>query len=635
MVFLALAATLICGFIVFGLLVFSSALNITARNDSQLLAAIARRMSSELPSDVHSPIDSSSLSRATIEAGSEDFTTLLIDHAGQIVAMGPMTADLQEMRAHLPTDGMLRNRPASGDFHLEMRRYLWSSVPVTNTPFVFAVVHRTPLPTLRIYLRQQTVPILVVIVLILGASYLTATRLRRLQSRISSLDSKLLDLRLRDPVSHLPSRALFEDRVAQNLHLSRREGRNFIILCLQLAPLDELMHNMPREAQEQTIKQVAGILQSTLRSSDTLCYVDNSMFLAHLPATDSTNAKVIAHKLISAFHDTLNVGEHSFYLRCRIGISIYPMDGADGETLIKNAQLAMSVCAQANNDFMLYDASLDYFNVQRLSFINNLRRAIHQDKLELYYQPKIALRNGAITGAEVLVRWRNDQGQLIMPNEFISLAEQTGLIAPLTQWVLNTSLRQCADLHRHFPGLHIAVNISAYNLHDNQLEQYILSKLNTWKISPRHLALEITESAMMRNQARAMELLNRLTALGIRISVDDFGTGYSSLSYLRKLPLTELKIDKSFVINMAHDDNDVVIIRTIIDLAHDMGLHVVAEGIENDQALRHLVAMGCDTGQGYFISPPLTFGEFIHWVGSNGVYHVAGEDYAAGKQDGG
>ncbi len=622
-VFLLLTTLLICGFLYSGYIVFSSALHLSAPKDTRLLASITRLLADELNISPPGQIDHITLKNTVISAGTPELTTLLVNHSGQVIAIGPSASNRMTFTGALPATEILQPEPNSGDFFIGLDRFLWASYPLTNTPFTFVVVHAAEDITVGSYFRSLTVPIIVMIILILAYAYWCINMQVALSRKLDLYKRELLDHRFLDPVTQLPRRALFQDRVEQNLQLSQREGRSFVILAIYLNPLAEVLDGMNPQMQTQVVRTVSAKLQETLRDSDTFSYAGECTFLAHLPSTDGGNAKIVSNKLVDAFRGNITTGEHTYCLHCHIGICVYPSHGNDADTLINNALLAMNVCTQANNSFILYDKSLDYFNVQRLSFINNLRKAISLDKLELFFQPKIEMRTGLVIGAEALIRWQYDDGTLVLPDEFIPIAEQTGLITPLTQWVLNNALLHCAKLHQNIGGIHIAVNISAYNLQDHLLEQVILTQLNTWKIDPRYLCLEITESAMMRNQARAMELLNRITSQGIRIAVDDFGTGYSSLNYLRKLPLHELKIDKNFVINMAHNKDDAIIVQSIIDLAHDMGLQVVAEGIENKESLDRLLDMGCDIGQGYYFSPPMNFEEFLHWLNANGTYQAA------------
>ena len=626
-VFLSFTAAIIGWFLLFGYIAFDRATHSEASKDAHILMGITRLAAEDIAVTLSNHGDDEMLRQAVVGAGAAEYATALLNHSGQVIAFSSHSPAAGELKtAQLPTLDMIGELPKTGEFFFNLQRYLWASYPLANTPFTFVTLSRTGTTGPDAYFEALAVPMIISVVLLLSYFYWCKIIHLNAQRTLDRLEKELLEQRFHDPVSELPQRALFLDRAAQTLQLSQREGRNFVIMCLRLNPLTEILQSMNQTLQAQVIKAIAGKLQQTLRDSDSFSYSGDGIFLAHMPSTDGEDAKTIAHKLVASFRENLSIDEHSFFLRCHIGIAVFPSHGEEVDTLLDHARLAMNVCTQANNSYICYDKNLDHFNIQRLSFINSLRRAINQNKLELYFQPKIDLNSMRVTGAEALVRWRLDDGTLVLPDEFIPLAEQTGLISQLTQWVLNTAMRNCAELQTRWQHLSIAVNISAYNLNDHQLEQHIFTQLSTWKIAPHTLTLELTESAMMRNQARAMELLTRITTQGAKIAVDDFGTGYSSLNYLRKLPLHELKIDKSFVVNMGQDKDDAVIVQSIIDLAHDMGLQVVAEGIENNDILLQLLAMKCDTGQGYFISPPMTLEKFIIWLENNGRYQPLSQE---------
>ncbi|HSB00848.1 MAG TPA: EAL domain-containing protein, partial [Anaerolineales bacterium] len=268
----------------------------------------------------------------------------------------------------------------------------------------------------------------------------------------------------------------------------------------------------------------------------------------------------------------------------------------------------------ANSGHALYDSKLDQHNPTRLTLLGELRHAVEQEQFVLYYQPKVNLKTFQVTGVEALVRWNHPREELLLPDTFIPLLEQTGMIRSLTPWVLNESLRQGQMLQDKGVPITISMNLSVRDLQDPYLADAFAEQLAALQISPRWLELEITESAVMTEPERALEVLTRLSAMGLRIAIDDFGTGYSSLSYLKKLPVNTIKIDKSFVIGMVRDENDAAIVRTSVDLAHNLKLEAVAEGVENEETLNRLGELGCDTAQGNYISRPLSAEELTVWL---------------------
>ena len=274
----------------------------------------------------------------------------------------------------------------------------------------------------------------------------------------------------------------------------------------------------------------------------------------------------------------------------------------------------MYVAKRGNSGHALYTANQDQHSPMRLAMVGELRRAIEQNELSLYFQPKVDVRSGDITCCEALVRWQHPQHGLLRPDLFVPIAEQTCLIRPLSRWVLDAALRQVNRWRQDGLALAVAVNLSMRNLHDPEIADMIRQLLTRWGAPPAALTIEIAESSLMADAVRAMEVLGRLRAMGVRVSIDDFGTGYSSLAYLKRLPVQELKIDKSFVAHMGSDDNDAAIVRSTIGLAHDLGLTVVAEGVEDRRTWDRLAAMGCDIAQGNYISrplPTLVLGEWL------------------------
>jgi EAL domain-containing protein (putative c-di-GMP-specific phosphodiesterase class I) len=288
-----------------------------------------------------------------------------------------------------------------------------------------------------------------------------------------------------------------------------------------------------------------------------------------------------------------------------IGIALYPDHGLDMQTLLRRADVAMYVAKRSGDVYAVYSEEQDRYTPERLALIADLRQAIADGALVLHYQPTIDLATGRANAAEALVRWEHPERGLLGPGQFIPLAEETGLIGPLTHWVIETALGQCGRWRQAGIDVSVAVNLSMATLHDPQLPELITYLLQTHELPPSRLRMEVTESILMDDLRQTQDVLCRLAALGVRISVDDYGTGYSSLAYLKRLPVDELKIDMSFVRHLREDKTDAAIVASTIDLGHHLGLRVVAEGVEDQQTRERLTAMGCDAAQGYFWSRPL------------------------------
>jgi diguanylate cyclase (GGDEF)-like protein len=417
-----------------------------------------------------------------------------------------------------------------------------------------------------------------------------------------------------DALTDLPNRFLFHDRLQQALRAGLREKKPLALLVMDLDRFKEINDTLGHLIGDRLLQEAGRRIRGVLRESDTVARLGGDEFALLLPGARVNDAVLVVEKVQKALARPFTLEGLSLDVEASFGIALFPEHGEDADTLIRRADVAMYVAKQAGSGYALYASEQDQYTPRRLMLIGELRHAIELNQLVLHYQPKINLRTGRVTGVEALVRWQHPQHGLIPPAEFISLAEQTGAIKPLTLWVLEEALRQCQAWHQAGLTLTVAVNLSARNLQDPQLVDQVAGFLETAGAAPSRLELEVTESVIMADPARALETLTRLSAMGVRLAIDDFGAGYSSLSYLKKLPVNELKIDKTFVINMATDDNDAVIVRSTIDLAHNLGLAVVAEGVETQASWNRLAALGCDAAQGYWMSRPLPAADLTRWL---------------------
>jgi len=300
---------------------------------------------------------------------------------------------------------------------------------------------------------------------------------------------------------------------------------------------------------------------------------------------------------------------------------MFPEHGEDADTLLQRAGVAQFFAAKSVSGFSVYSPNMDEHSPRRLTLMGELKRALERDELQLYYQPKVDLRHNIVIGVEALVRWRHQEHGFVQPEEFISLAERTRMIRPLSQWVLERAFITCAGWHDAGRTLAVSINLSAKDLHDPELPDLIAGIAAKTGVKPEWIMFEITESSIMEDPLRVLAIVERLRGMGFRLSIDDFGTGYSSLAYLKKLPVSELKIDKSFVMDMLASDNDAVIVRATIDLAHNLGLKVTAEGVETPEALEMVKRFGCDIAQGYYFSQALPRADFETWLAEREPIH--------------
>jgi len=417
---------------------------------------------------------------------------------------------------------------------------------------------------------------------------------------------------LHDTLTGLPNRTLLVQRVEQAIAM-HHPNEAMALLIVDLDRFKDVNDTLGHHFGDVLLAQVTGRFAECLTSGATLARLGGDEFAVLLPRSDATFAIVTAQGLLAALLPPFAIEEHQLDVGASIGIALYPADGQHATALLRHGDVAMYVAKRSGSGYAVYAADQDQHSPERLALVGELRHAIDNDELVLHFQPKISLSSGRVIGAEALVRWQHSQRGLMAPDQFIGLAEQTGLIRPLSRWVLNETLRQSAAWRRAGIDVSMAVNLSMRDLHDPDLPQIVGDLLARWGTVPSDLVLEITENGLMAEPARALDTATRLRALGVRLAIDDFGTGYSSLAYLKRLPVSELKIDRSFVRDMAVDDDDATIVRSTIGLAHDLGLNVVAEGIEDRASYDLLKRLGCDVAQGYFMSRPIPARDFEAW----------------------
>jgi diguanylate cyclase (GGDEF)-like protein len=420
---------------------------------------------------------------------------------------------------------------------------------------------------------------------------------------------------LHDALTGLPNRALLRDRTDQAIHQADRELVPAALLLLDLDRFKEVNDTLGHHYGDQLLIQVGDRLRGRLREVDTVARLGGDEFAVLLPRIATAEGAVaVAGKLQAAFDEPFMLDDLALEVEASIGVALYPEHGSDFDELLQHADIAMYVAKDNHAGFVLFDPKQDQHSPRRLALLGELRRALEQQQLVLHYQPKVDTHTGQLLGVEALVRWQHPTHGLLLPGEFIPLAERTGLIGPLTSYVLDAALRQCSDWRQAGHELAIAVNVSARSLLDLDFPDQVAGLLARWEVPARLLVVEITESTIMADPAHALEILSRLNTTGVEIAIDDFGTGYSSMAHLKTLPVHELKVDRSFVSQMTSNTSDAVIVRSTVDLGRNLGLRVVAEGVEDSQTLLELDALGCDAIQGYYISRPLAADELVQWL---------------------
>ncbi|TCK17437.1 diguanylate cyclase (GGDEF)-like protein [Thiogranum longum] len=449
-------------------------------------------------------------------------------------------------------------------------------------------------------------------------------RTREIQQLVTAFENMRSDVQrrrlaleyqsLHDSLTGLPNRAYLLEELTETLKKASRLDRNVGLMIMDLDHFKEINDTLGHPVGDLILQAVSKRLSEAIGDCGLTARLGGDEFAVILQCTNQGDCARTSVAIARALEKEFQVGGHKLYVGGSVGVAIYPKDGIDVSVLMRHADVAMYTAKHTGKRTVFYDDTQDENSLLRLQLVKDLKDAISNDHLDLHFQPKINLVNQSVSSVEALLRWEHPEHGMVPPGRIIPMAEQTGVIQQLTRWVLARALRQLSDWRRDGIDIGVAVNLSAYDLRDTTLPEVVHGLLTETGTHPEQLTLEVTESAMMSDLNNAAQLLSRIKEMGVSIAIDDFGTGFSSLSYLKKLPVKELKIDKSFVINMGHDENDAMIVHSTIDLAHNLGLTVVAEGVESRKVLEQLQSQGCDLVQGFHVCKPLPAVKLGGWL---------------------
>jgi diguanylate cyclase (GGDEF)-like protein len=428
--------------------------------------------------------------------------------------------------------------------------------------------------------------------------------LRSVTVRIRRQMEEIQHRALHDELTGLPNRTLFADRIEQAILAAQRENGSHVVMLLDVDRFKEINDALGHEAGDLLLQELAGRLRGEMRANETLARLGGDEFGVLLPTGSAEDAMLVADRVHASLESAFSIAGIPLEISASIGMAMHPEQGEHADTLLQHADVAMYMAKAAHAKTAVYDAEQDSNDAARLALAGELRGAIELGELVVFFQPKADLESGLILGAEALVRWQHPARGFIPPNDFVPIAERTGLIKPLSRFVLAASVNQCKAWNAAGYDLHVAVNLTIPDLLDLELPDWIEAMLTETGVSPDQLELEITETTILADPFRVRQVLSRLNEMGLRLAIDDFGTGYSSLAYLRHLPVQTIKIDRSFVMGMCEDTSDATIVRSTIDLGRNLGLETVAEGVESQEAWDALRSHGCMLAQGYFISRP-------------------------------
>jgi diguanylate cyclase len=448
-----------------------------------------------------------------------------------------------------------------------------------------------------------------------------------LRTKTVDLEKQTAYATTHDRLTELPLRALFYDRVERAIITSVVTGtpdKRLSILLIEIENFKDIYDTLGRNSSDLILKQISTRLEGVSLERDAVAKIDGNVFgvLLSEPLA-SSRAEEFAQQIQQAMESPFIVGQLQIAIHPNVGIVHFPEHGKDVDTLVQRAGVALHIAQKSNKGYALYEPSFDKHTPLRLTLMSELRHAIDADGLELFYQPQVSIKTGEICGVEALLRWNHPVHGFVSPDEFIPMAERNRLIKQVTQWVLRRAFRDCANWRKQGLPLKISVNLSARDLHDPELPDLISGVAIAAGIKPDWVILEITEGSVMSEPENALIIIQRLHQMGYHFSIDDFGTGYSSLGYLKKLPLTELKIDKSFVMDILASENDAAIVKATVNLGHNLGLKVTAEGVESKEIMTRLMDYGCDVAQGYFLSKPVSVQDLNQWM-SNSHWKIVG-----------
>lgn len=440
-----------------------------------------------------------------------------------------------------------------------------------------------------------------------------------MQEEVQHKQDNLHHQAMHDSLTGLANRALLLNRLEHALDEAARNEKHLSVIIMDLDRFKIVNDTLGHQVGDELLIAVAMRLKCLLREVDTVSRLGGDEFSVLLNNTGEKEARHVGQKIVRAFEKSFRISDHELYVGASVGVAIYPYHGTDKTSLIKSADIAMYIAKKNHLGYVVYDDNKDTSDSNSLTLANDLRNVINNSLDDLYvvYQLKYDTNTQDVIGAEALLRWQHPTLGFVDPPRIIMLAEQLGIISKLTRWILESSIEQCAEWHKHGYKISVAVNFSIYDLQEMDISEHIQFLLQDNNLPAKYLTIEITESAMMIDPTNAISILNKLDKMGVQISIDDFGTGFSSLSYLKKMPVCELKIDKSFVMDMINDENDAVIVKSIIDLAHNLSLKVVAEGVETVNIYNVLKELSCDTLQGFLLNRPTKAAEILPLL-SNG-----------------
>ncbi len=601
----------------FGYIAYDTAKVASIKNETALLSSFARRIADDSSRDL---VAGSSWSVPLVSDGDEEtgnrIFLIITDQNGSAVNL-PDNSDFKNayeiLRQFVPN----AKSGQSGSFVSGDKTYMWASEAAQLQGFRATFLTSRHVSSANSFFREMGVTLIFGGFVLLWFASWGAMYIAGLFERLDEQKNILRHRALHDALTGLPNRALLNDRMRQIIQVAERTPAQAALCFIDLNRFKEVNDSLGHAVGDELLLEISRRLKGHLRKSDTVARIGGDEFALILRNVDDATAMAVLEKLVQEIEAPVELRQEKLFVSGSVGVALFPADGDSVESLMQRADVAMYAAKRSGSRIAFYSSDLEVFSRDKLALTHDLRDAIAGSQLELHYQPKYHIGEKRVIGAEALLRWSHPIHGPIPPPTFIQIAEHAGLIRGLTKWVLQRAFSDWSRFARQGRKLNLSVNLSAHNLQDPELESTLYELLSQCGIGAQEVTLELTESAVVQNLSQTKQLLVRLHERGFRISVDDFGTGYSTLTNLRRLPISEIKIDRSFVSNMKHDPEDASIVRATIELGKALGIDVVAEGVETQEVLDQLDSFGCRSIQGYFISKPMPLGIFENWLGTS------------------
>ena len=519
----------------------------------------------------------------------------------------------------IPGQENLVQQIVSSESHSNYIKYnhhylLWSRENIRDSNFTLYLIRRIDKNSFTSFLQSSGVPLLIASLILLWLAFWGAMILNSLYQRLERQRAELEYKTLHDSLTNLPNRNSLVAQAESRLKRPLQEGECIALLIIDIKRLKDINDTLGHYAGDALLCLITERLRSVIRTGDILARIVSNEFAVLLDGASQDSVLAVTTRIQETLNEGYELEGHEFYLGSSIGVAFFPEHAIDAINLIRHGEMAMYAAKRIGTDIAIYDETHKTSTLEQLKLINDLRTDLENRNIQLYFQPKVNLKDEQPVSLEALARWEHPDHGHIATSRFIHIAENTGLINLLTHWVLENALQQSRQLEERGQHLNMAINLSVWNLQDAEMVDHLEKLLEEYKVEPTRITLEITETAMMVNHKRALHTLHRLHQLGVKLSIDDFGTGYSSMAYLKQLPLDEVKIDKSFIKSMNKQTGDSSMVRAIIDLAHDLGLGVVGEGVENREIALMLRELGCDQAQGSYYADAMPFDQLTEWL---------------------